>query len=337
MSILKRSTQSRRRFVQTAAAAFCSLMISASFAQSSASALPKGPVTIVVPFAAGGATDVVSRLIAQRLGERTGMTVVVENAGGAGGTIGASRVARAAPDGTTLLMATIATHVINPLSMANLSYDAKKDFTPVSLIATVPNVVLVHPSVEAKNIQELLELLRKNPGKYSYGTSGVATPPHLSGELLKSMTGVDMVHAPYKGGGPAMADLVAGHIPILFDVLSGAASHIRAGTARALAVTTSERVASFPGLPTVAESGVPGYETWTWNAIFGPAGMPKDTTEQLSKAFQAVVAEPDIQARLKELSATPVGSTPEQLAALVDSETAKWKKVIDSIGGLRRD
>lgn len=305
---------SRRVVLMASAAAGLGAALPAAFAQQ---ALPKGPITLVVPFAAGGATDVVSRLVAQKLGERIQRSVVVENVGGGGGAIGAAKVARAAPDGNTLLMGTIATHVINPLTMAKLPYNAQAGFTPVSLIATVPNVLLVNPSVKAKNVQELIALLKAQPGHFSYGSSGLGTPPHLSGELFKSMTGVDMTHVPYKGGGPAMSDLVGGQIPILFDVLTGAASHIRAGSARALAVTTRERVASFPDIPTVAGSGVPGYETWTWNGIFGPAGLPRPMVEELSRALQAVVALPDVQAKLMELSATPVGSTPEALATLV--------------------
>lgn len=327
----------RRQLLHAGTSILTGLALSPALAQSGSAALPKGPITLVVPFAAGGATDVVSRLVAQKLGERIQRTIVVENVGGGGGAIGAARVARATPDGNTLLMGTIATHVINPLSMAKLPYNAQTGFTPISLIATVPNVLLVNPSIKARNVQELIALVKAQPGQLSYGSSGVGTPPHLSGELFKSMAGLEMIHVPYKGGGPAMSDLMAGQIPILFDVLSGAASHIRAGSARALAVTTKERVASFPDLPTVAESGVPGYETWTWNAIFGPAGMPRAMAEQLSRELQAVVALPDVQARLKELSATPVGSTPEALSALVNSETDKWGAVIKSIGGLKRD
>lgn len=324
----------RRGLLKAAIAATLALSLSPAMAQS---ALPDKPITLVVPFSAGGATDVISRLVAQKLSDRIGRTVVIENVAGAGGTIGAGRVAKSTSDGTTLLMATISTHVINPLSFSTIAYDPRKDFTPVSLVVTVPNVVLVHPSIEVQNIQELTALLKANPGKFSYGTSGVGTPPHLSGELFKSMTGVEMNHIPYKGGGPAMGDLIGGHIPILFDVLSGAASHVRAGSARALAITTAERVESFSDLPTVAESGLPGYETWTWNAVFGPAGMPDEIVQELSRALQAVVAEDDVQARLLELSATPVGSTPEELAQLVDSETKKWAPIIESTGGLKRD
>ncbi len=326
----------RRRVVTAAIVAAFSILTTPAVSQETGS-LPEGSITLVVPFAAGGATDVVSRLIAQKLGERISRTVVVENLGGGGGAIGAAKVARASADGHMLLMGTIATHVINPLTTPKLAYDPQRDFTPVSLIVTVPNVLLVNNKVKIQNVKELLSLLKDQPGKLSYGSSGMGTPPHLSGELLKSLTNVNMTHVPYKGGGPAMTDLIAGHIPILFDVLSGAASHIRAGSVRALAVTTRQRVASFPDIPTMAESGVADYDTWTWNAVFAPAGMPRPMVENLSNALQAVVKDPQVQARLKEISATPVGSTPEALAQLVDQETKKWKPIIDSIQSLKKD
>lgn len=299
--------------------------------------LPKGPITLVVPFAAGGATDVVSRLVAQKLSERTGRAVVVDNTAGGGGTVGANKVRRAVPDGNTLLMGTVATHAIQPLAFKPAPYDPQKDFTPISLLATVPNVLLVSNSVKANTVTELIALLKAQPGTYNYGSSGVGTPPHLSGELFKSMAGVEMAHVPYKGGGPAMMDLVGGQIPVMFDVLTGAAQHIRSGAVRAIAVTTSQRVASFPNIPTIAEAGVPGYETYTWNAIFGPAGLPKATAEALSRELQAVIALPEVQTKLKELSATPVGSTPDVLARLVASEQGKWRPVIQTMGGLSRE
>jgi tripartite-type tricarboxylate transporter receptor subunit TctC len=332
MNILKIS---RRDLLGWGAAATLGPVAPFAFAQ--AAELPKGPIVLVVPFAAGGATDVVSRLVAQKLSERLSHGVIVENAAGGGGAIGAARVAKAPADGGLLLMGTVATHAINPLSTPPAPYDAQRDFTPISLVATVPNVLLVSSSVKAKDVRELVALLKAEPGKYGYGSSGVGTPPHLSGELFKSMAGVDIGHVPYKGGGPAMTDLVGGHIPILFDVLTGAASHIRAGSARALAVTTRQRSPSFPDIPTLAEAGVPGYETYTWNAIFGPAKLPRPLVDRLSRELQAVVAQPDVQARLKDLSAVPVGSTPEVLSSLVASELDKWGGVIRSIGGLKRD
>lgn len=328
---------SRRALIQWGAVASTGLPAFQLGAQGSDASLPKGPITLIVPFSAGGATDVVSRLLAQKLTERTGRSVVVENVAGGGGAIGAAKAVRAHADGNTLLMGTVATHAINPLSMKPVPYDAQKDFTPISLIATVPNVLVVGPSVKARNLKELIALLKAEPGKYSYGSSGVGTPPHLSGELFKSMAGVDINHVPYKGGGPAMTDLVGGHIPLLFDVLTGAASHIRAGGARAIAVTTAQRSPSFPDVPTMAEAGVPGYETYTWNAIFGPARMPRPTVDALSRELQAVVALPEVQARLKDISAMPVGSNPEVLATLVKAELDKWGPMIQSLGGLKRD
>ena len=328
------TTLSRRELLRYGAAAALGTPLACAWAQT---ALPKGPISLIVPFAAGGATDVVSRLIAQKLSERIGRTIVVENAGGGGGSIGATKVAKAPADGSVLLMGTVATHAINPLSLSPSPYDPVRDFTPISLIAKVPNVLLVSNSVRAQNVRELIALLKAQAGKFSYGSSGVGTPPHLSGELFKSMAGVDIAHIPYKGGGPAMTDLVGGQIPILFDVLTGAASHIRAGSVRALAVTTDKRSPSFPDVPTMAEAGVPGYETYTWNALFGPAGVPRPFVEQLSRELQRVVAEPEVQARLKDLSANPVGSTPEALAALVKAELEKWGPVIKAIGGLKRD
>jgi tripartite-type tricarboxylate transporter receptor subunit TctC len=329
------SKLSRRDLMKWGAAvATLGTPLSYAFAQS---VLPKGPISLVVPFSAGGATDVVSRLVAQKLSERIAHSVVVENVAGGGGAIGAAKVAKASADGSMLLMGTVATHAINPLSTPPSPYDAQRDFTPVSLVATVPNVLLVSSSIKAQNVRELIALIKAQPGKFNYGSSGVGTPPHLSGELFKSMAGVDIGHVPYKGGGPAMTDLVGGHIPILFDVLTGAASHIRAGSVRALAVTTSKRSPSFPDIPTLAEAGLPGYETYTWNAVFGPAKLPRPLVELLSRELQAVVAQPDVQAKLKDLSATPVGSTPEVLEALVKSELDKWGAVIKSIGGLKRD
>lgn len=320
----------RREFVSwSTASAAGFLTTSTSFAQAG---FPKGPITLVVPFPAGGATDVVSRHLAKKVTDKTGVQIVVENIGGGGGVVGAAKVVRGKKDGTVLLMGTVATHAINPLARATPPYDPIKDFTPISLIATVPNVIVVSPNFKVQNLKELIALLKAEPGKYSYGTSGVGTPPHLSGELFKLMAGVDMMHVPYRGGGPAMIDLISGQIPILFDVMTGAASHIRSGSARAIAITTARRSSSFPNLPTVAESGLPGYETYTWNAIFGPAGIPRGVVDALSREFQKAVAEPDVQEKLRELSANPVGSTPEALATHVKSEIDKWGPVIKSIG-----
>jgi tripartite-type tricarboxylate transporter receptor subunit TctC len=228
-------------------------------------------------------------------------------------------------------MGTVSTHAINPLARNFASYHPQKDFTPISLVATVPNVIVVNPSVPANNIKELIALAKAQPGKYNYGTSGVGTPPHLSGELFKTMAGVQMEHIPYKGGGPAMTDLIGGSIPVLFDVLTGAANHIKGGRAKALAVTTPQRSPSFPDVPTVSESGLKGYETYTWNAIFAPAGVPAPVAEALSKEFQRAAQDPEVQERFKEISAIPVGSTQEALASHVKSELDKWGPIVKSL------
>lgn len=319
----------RRRFLAVCAV-FTGALVTGSDALAQTT-LPKGPITLVVPFAAGGATDIVSRLIAKKVTEKSGVTIVVENVSGGGGVVGAQKVARSAKDGTVLLMGTVSTHAINPIARRFSTYHPLKDFTPISLVATVPNVIVVNPSVPAKDVKELIALIKSQPGKLSYGSSGVGTPPHLSGELFKSMAGLDMQHVAYKGGGPAMTDLIAGNIPILFDVLTGAAGHIKSGRARAIAVTTPQRSPSFPELPTVAESGLKDYETYTWNAIFGPAGVPPGVALALSKEFQKAVADPEVMARMKEISAIPVGSTPEALTAHVTSELEKWEPVIKAI------
>ncbi len=319
----------RRKILATAAASIAGMLVcSMSYAQAN---LPKGPITLVVPFASGGATDIVSRLVAKKVTDKTGVSIVVDNVAGGGGVVGAQKVARAAKDGTVLLMGTVSTHAINPLARNFSSYHPQKDFTPISLVATVPNVIVVNPSVPANNIKELIALAKAQPGKFNYGTSGVGTPPHLSGELFKSMAGVDMEHVPYKGGGPAMTDLIGGSIPVLFDVLTGAAAHIKGGRAKALAVTTPQRSPSFPDVPTVAESGLKGYETYTWNAIFAPAGVPAAVAEALSKEFQRAALDPELQEKFKELSAIPVGSTPEGLSSHVKSELDKWGPIVKNL------
>lgn len=321
----------RRTFCRTAAVAASSMMISGGRAQAQTE-LPKGMITLIVPFAAGGATDIVSRHVAKKVSEQIGQSVVIENVGGAGGVVGATRVARAKPDGLTLLMGTISTHTINPLMAKQQPYDPVKDFTAISMLVMVPNVLMVSSQVKAKNVSELIALLKAEPNKYSYGSSGVGTPPNLSGELFKVQAGVKMEHVPYRGGAPAMNDLMGGQIPVLFDVLSGAAPFIKAGTARALAVTTKKRSPSFPDIPTIAESGLPDYETYTWNAVFGPPGMPVGLADRLSAEFRTAVADPGIAQSLRELSGDPIGSSPDELAAQIRAEAIKWAPIIQAAG-----
>lgn len=289
---------------------------------------PDRTVTLVIPFAAGGSTDVVGRIIAQKMSDDLGQQVVVENVAGAGGNIGADRVARADPDGYTILMGTVATHALNPLILKTKPYDPEKDFAPVSLLVVVPNVLVVNPELPAKNVQELIALLKANPEKYSYASSGNGTPLHLSGELFKAMAGVDIQHIPYKGAGPALNDVVGNQVPIMFDNLPSSSAHIKGGTLRALGVTTAERAASFPDIPTIAESGVPGYETYTWNALFAPAGTPKEAIDRLNASANKAMKDPAVIEKMNGFSARIVGSTPEELAAHVKAELAKWAPVV---------
>jgi tripartite-type tricarboxylate transporter receptor subunit TctC len=293
-----------------------------------AQGFPDRPITMVVPFAAGGSTDVVARIIAQKMSEDLGQQVIVQNVAGAGGNLGADNVARADPDGYTILMGTVATHALNPLILKSTPYDPEKDFSPVSLLVVVPNVLVVNPELPVKTVQELVALLKAEPDKYAYASSGNGTPLHLSGELFKSMAGVSMQHIPYKGSGPALNDVIGNQVPIMFDNLPSSSGHIKAGTLRALAVTTAERAPSFPDLPTVAESGIPGYETYTWNALFAPANTPHDVVMRLNASANKAMTDPAVIQRMKEFSATIVGSTPEELGAHVKAELAKWGPVV---------
>jgi tripartite-type tricarboxylate transporter receptor subunit TctC len=292
---------------------------------------PNRPITLVVPFPAGGSTDLVSRLVAQKMVGPLGQQVTVDNRGGAGGNIGSAAVARAAPDGYTILMGTVATHALNPALYKKMPYDAVKDFAPISLLAIIPNVLVVNLDFPPKDVKELIALAKASPGKYSYASSGNGTPLHLSGELFKTMAGVDIVHVPYKGAGPALVDVMGGHVPMMFDNLPPSLEQIRAGKVRGLAVTTKERAPSVPDMPTIAET-LPGYETYTWNALFAPAGTPNEIIMRLNAAALAALADPDVAAKLKDLSATVVGSTPEQLAVHVKAELAKWTPVVKASG-----
>ncbi|MBB3319432.1 tripartite-type tricarboxylate transporter receptor subunit TctC [Rhizobium sp. BK181] len=314
-----------RRSTLAAGLAVAAALVAAS--PSRAADFPDRQVTMVVPFAAGGSTDVVARILAQKMSEDLGQQVIVQNVAGAGGNLGAGNVARADADGYTILMGTVATHALNPLILKSTPYDPEKDFAPISLLVVVPNVLVVNPELPAKTVAELVALLKANPGTYSYASSGNGTPLHLSGELFKAMAGVEMEHIPYKGSGPALNDVLGNQVPIMFDNLPSSSGHIKSGTLRALAVTTKERAPSFPDVPTVAET-VPGYETYTWNALFAPAGTPEDVVARLNSAANKALADPEVGKRMTEFSAVIVGSTPEELAAHVKAEIAKWTPVV---------
>jgi tripartite-type tricarboxylate transporter receptor subunit TctC len=289
---------------------------------------PTAPVTLVIPFAAGGSTDVVGRIIAERMSAELGQQVIVENRAGAGGSLGAGTVARATPDGYTILMGTVATHALNPLILAQSPYDPVKDFAPISLLIVVPNVLAVNPALPVETVQQLIDLAKEKPGELAYASSGNGTPLHLSGELFKSMAGVDIEHVPYQGSGPALTDVIGNQVPIIFDNLPSASGHFKSGTLRPIAVTTAQRAKSFPDVPTIAET-LPGYETYTWNALFAPAGTPPEIVAKLNAAALAALADPGVAARMDEFSAQIVGSSPEELAAHVEAEMAKWKPVVE--------
>ncbi|SIP86457.1 Tripartite-type tricarboxylate transporter, receptor component TctC [Paracoccus thiocyanatus] len=286
---------------------------------------PDRPITLVIPFAAGGSTDVVGRIVADRMSQDLGQQVIVQNVGGAGGSLGGAQVAKAEPDGYTILMATVATHALNPLILKQKPYDPVADFAPVSLLVLVPNVLAVNPELPVNTVQELIDLAKAEP--LAYASSGNGTPLHLSGELFKAMAGVDITHIPYKGSGPALTDVLGNQVPIIFDNLPSASGHIASGKLRALGVTTAERAPSFPDIPAIAET-LPGYETYSWNALFAPAGTPPEAIEALNKAALAAMADPAVVERMNEFSATIVASTPEELADHVTAEMAKWEPVV---------
>ncbi len=319
------------RFGRRAILGIAAVAMAGGWPLSSQAAFPDRPITLVVPFPAGGSTDLIARLVASRMTATLGQQIVVDNRGGAGGNLGSAAVAKAEPDGYTILMGTVATHALNPALYKKMPYDPVKDFAPVSLLVLVPNVLVVNPEFPAKTVPELIELLKAKPGEYAYASSGNGTPLHLSGELFKTMAGVDMVHVPYKGAGPALVDVIAGHVPIMFDNLPPSLEQIRAGKLRGIAVTTKERAPSAPDMPTIAET-LPGYETYSWNAIFAPAGTPQEAIDKLNAAGLAALADPEVKAKLQDLSATIVGSTPDELAQHVQAELTKWAPIVKASG-----
>jgi tripartite-type tricarboxylate transporter receptor subunit TctC len=318
----------RTGLTMTFAALAASALVGPAFAQN----YPDRTITMVVPFAAGGSTDLVARILAQKLTEQLGQSVVVENRAGAGGNIGAAAVAKAAPDGYTVLYGTISTHTLNPLMAKKSAYDPIKDFEPIALIGNIPNVLVVNPSVPAKNVQELIALAKASPDKYSYASSGVATPLHLSGEMFNSMAGTKMAHVPYRGAGPAMNDLVAGQVPVLFDNLPSSVEFIKAGKIRALAVTTKTRVEQMPDIPTMDEQGLKGYETYSWQAIFAPAKTPKPIIDKLNAEVKKALADPALQKRLKDLTMTITPSSPAELSKFVEDQLALWGPITKATG-----
>ena len=316
------------RFTNHAVWAFAlALACSSAMAQT----YPARPVRLVVPSGPGGGTDITARIVAPKLSEQIGQQVVVENRAGAGSMIGGEVVARAAPDGYTLLMG-ISTLAINPAMYKKVPYDALKDFAPISQVVSLPNVLVTHPSLPAKTVKELVALARARPGQLNYASAGVGTNPHLSMELFLSMTGLKMIHVPFKGAGPGLIDTVAGHVSVMTPSIISGLPHVKGGRLRALGVTSAKRAGGVPDIPTIAEAGVPGYDAVQWFGVLAPAATPRPIVVRLHGEIVRVLQAAEVRDRLSADGADPVGSTPEEFAAFLRAETAKWAKVVKDAG-----
>jgi tripartite-type tricarboxylate transporter receptor subunit TctC len=292
-----------------------------------AQAYPNKPIRLIVPFPAGGATDILARALSQKLGEKIGQTVVVENRPGAGGTIGADAASKSVADGYTLLLATSSTHSIGPAINPKIPYNAETDFTPIAYVASSPNVVVVPNTLPVKTMGELISYARKNPGKLNYASSGNGTIVHLTTEYFKAQSDTFILHIPYRGTALAIPDLVSGKVDVMFDSFVTGMPHVKDGKLRALAVTSAKRSALAPDMPTVAEV-LPGFESVTWFGLYGPKGMPADLTTKVNQAVNAALADSDVKERFARLGAEPTGGTPQAFAAMVKFDNTKWKKII---------
>jgi tripartite-type tricarboxylate transporter receptor subunit TctC len=307
----------------------CSLV---SQAQAQGPAYPRGPVTLVVPFPAGGPTDAMARQLALKLGERLGQQVVVDNKGGAGGSIAAEAVARAAPDGQTLFFGTTGTMAINPSLYAKLRYDPVKDFAPVSLMATTMNALVVHPEVPAKNLGELIKLAKARPNALTFGSAGNGSSNHLSGELFRTSAGLQITHVPYKGSAPALVDLLGGRLTMMFDTIAQQAGNVAAGKVRALAVTGPRRSPLLPDVPTAQEAGLKDYDVTIWFGVLAPAGTPAPVIERLNREIVAVMATDEMRKRMQADGAEARPTSPAEFAALIKRDMAKWAPVVKASG-----
>lgn len=293
---------------------------------------PNKPIKMVVPFPAGGTTDILARAVAADLQKAFGQPVVVENKAGAGGNIGSDFVAKSAPDGYTLLMGTVGTHGINVTLYPKMPYDAVKDFVPVSLVAGVPNVLVAAPGFPVNSVKDLIEAAKKSPDNVTFASSGNGTSIHLSGELFKQLAGVQMTHVPYKGSSAALPDVLSGQVNVMFDNAPSVMPHIRGGKLKAIAVTSGKRSPALPNVPTIAESGLVGYEASSWFGVLAPAGTPKEIVDKLSQAIAKALQTPEMKERLAGQGAEAIGNTPEQFAAHIKSEIDKWAKVVKASG-----
>ena len=318
-----------------ALAAACVASVTAAHAQvaskSTAAAYPARPIRLIVPFAPGGSNDIMARLAGQKLSESLGTQVVVDNRAGGSGIIGTDIAAKAAPDGYTLLMMSL-TFAVNPSLYSKLPYDTEKDLTPVTLVASAPLMLVVHPSIPAKSVQELIAYAKANPGKLNFGSGGPGTTPHLAGEMLKMMAGVRMTHVPYKGGGPALNDLIGGQIQLMLENIPSTLPHAKSGRLRSLAVSGLKRSPLVPDLPTLDEAALKGYEIVGWNGLFVPSGTPRQIVTRLHGDIAKALAQPDVKERLATMGAEPVGNSPEEFRAFVKAEIVKWAKVVKEAG-----
>ncbi len=319
----------RRRFLALGAAtAGAVLAPGLTHAQS----LAGKQIRLIVPFPAGGPTDIVARPLAQMLGDALHATVLVDNRGGAGGGLGADAVAKSAPDGQTLLMATVGTHAINPALYKKLPYDAVKDFTPIALVAMAPVTIVVHPSLKANNVAELVALAKSSRDKLNYGSAGAGTPGNLTGEMFKAAAGIDLQHVPYRGSAPALTDLIAGQIPIMFDPLQSVLSNIKAGKIRPLALSSKARSTVLPDVPTIAEAGYAGFETTAWWGVFSPAGLPSDTAAVLTGEVGKIARSADFRGKLEPLGVIGADLSEAAFGEFQRAEMTKWGKAVRDSG-----
>jgi tripartite-type tricarboxylate transporter receptor subunit TctC len=299
--------------------------------QAQAQAYPAKPIRIVVPYPPGGTTDILTRVIGQKLTAAWGQRVIIDNRAGASGNIGAEAVVRSAGDGYTLLSASTV-HTVNPSLYSKLSYDPLKDFTPIALLAQVANILVVHPSLPVKTVKEFIAFAKKRPGELNFSSAGNGSAPHLTAEMFKMKTGVNIVHVPYKGAPPAMTDLLAGHVALTFATAPSAVPHVQSGRLRALGVSSATRIPALPNVPTIAEAGVPGYEAIGWSGLVGPSGMPQAVVGRLNTEVVKVMHAPEVSKRLGDLGLEVRTSTPAEFAAFLKAEVVKWAKVVKDSG-----
>jgi tripartite-type tricarboxylate transporter receptor subunit TctC len=321
----------RRRLAAAASLAALAALAGTAPGASLAAEWPDKPVRFIVPYPPGGGTDVIARIVQERFGALLGQPIVIENRGGAAGSLGTDQAAKSAPDGYTVLF-TLSSHTINPFIYTKLPFDTKKDFEPVGTVASLPQILVANPAFPASTVAELTALAKAKPGTLSFASVGNGSPGHLAGELYKLRTGTQLVHVPYRGGGPAVTDVMGGQVPLLWVSIPAAAQFVKTGKLKALAVSTVKRSAAFPDVPTMQEAGVADFEVDSWYAMFVPAKTPKPVVEKLNKALNAIVREPEVRERLLAQGSEGVGGAPEALGKVVDAELVRWAKLVKDAG-----